>query len=222
MNVILIGPPGAGKGTQSARLEKKFNIKKLSTGDMLREAIAQGTEIGIHAKSFLDSGKLVSDNIMLSLISERIKKDDCLNGFVLDGFPRNVAQAMGLDRTLELSKRSINAVIELRVADQVIIDRVIERFVCKNCGTGYNKKLKKTFVEGICDECGGKEFVVRNDDKFEIIETRLKIYHEETEKLLSYYQEKKLLSSINGMEGVDEVSEQINLILKSRASILTY
>lgn len=222
MNVILIGPPGAGKGTQSSRLEKQFKIKKLSTGDMLRDAIAQGTEIGIHAKSFLDSGKLVSDNIMLSLISERIKKDDCINGFVLDGFPRNVVQAIGLDKTLELSKKSLNSVIELKVDDQIIIDRVTERFVCKNCGAGYNKKLKMTSIEGICDECGSKEFIIRNDDKFEIIQTRLKIYHEETEKLLSYYHEKKLLFSINGMDGVDEVSEKINLILKSRARILTY
>ncbi|MFV9876154.1 MAG: adenylate kinase [Rickettsiales endosymbiont of Dermacentor nuttalli] len=222
MNVILIGPPGAGKGTQASRIEKQFNTKKLSTGDMLREAMAQGTEIGIHAKSFLDSGKLVSDNIMLSLISERIKKDDCANGFVLDGFPRNVTQAIGLDKTLELSKKYVNAVIELKVEDQIIIDRVTERFVCKNCGTGYNKKLKKTSIEGICDECSSKEFVVRNDDKLEIIETRLKIYHEETEKLLSYYEDKELLFSINAMKGVDEVNEQINLILKPRASILTY
>jgi adenylate kinase len=221
MNLIFLGPPGSGKGTQSMMLEKKYNIPKLSTGDMLRKAVAENSLIGQQAKIIMDAGEYVPDNIMIEMISERINLDDCKGGFILDGFPRTIKQAEALDEMLAVKGKSINAVLELKIDDTALIDRISGRYSCKTCDTGYNSKFKKTIKEGYCDDCGGTEFIYREDDKAETVAARLRAYNEQTSHLLLYYNNKKLLHTINGMADIEVVSNQINLIVRSSAKILT-
>jgi adenylate kinase len=202
-------------------LEKKYNIPKLSTGDMLRKAVDDNTDIGKQAKAIMEAGGYVSDDIMIEMIRDRIKASDCANGFILDGFPRTITQAEALDSMLAAADKSIQAVLELKVDDQALIERISGRYSCKNCNAGYNDKFKKPIVAGICDECGNKEFIYREDDKAEKVATRLNAYNAQTSSLLAYYKNKGLLHSINGMAEIDVVSNQINLIVKTAAKILT-
>jgi len=213
MILVMFGPPGAGKGTQAQRVEKARGLVQLSTGDMLRAAKDAGTPVGLRAKEAMESGKLVTDDIVVGIIAERISNDDCKNGFILDGFPRTVAQAEALDVMLAQKGLKLDHVIEMEVDDAAIVDRVSGRFSCAACNEGYHDSFKPTKVEGTCDECGGTKFIRRPDDNAETVSSRLEAYHEQTAPLLPYYREKGLLRTVDGMTSIDEVSRQISEVL---------
>jgi len=215
MKLILLGPPGAGKGTQAELLQKKLNIAKLSTGDMLRAAVAAGTHLGKEADRIMKAGQLVPDEIMINLIRHRIKEDDCKNGFILDGFPRTIAQAEALDEMLKTEKTKLDCVIEMEVKDDILVDRIAGRFSCAKCGTGFHDSFKKPKKEGVCDECGSTEFSRRKDDNRETVKSRLEAYHAMTAPLLPYYEMKGILKSIDGMAKIEEVSGQLDEVVKS-------
>lgn len=201
MNLILLGAPGAGKGTQAEKICEKLNIPAISTGNILREAIANGTEMGLKAKSFIDAGKLVSDEVVIGIINERLKEDDCKNGFILDGFPRTIPQAEALDN---MGVR-IDKVIDIEVADEKIASRLSGRRVCLKCGATYHTEFKKPSVDGICNVCGDK-LVQRKDDMPETVLDRLNTYHEQTEPLKGYYEKKGILRIVEGQEEVDDTT----------------
>ncbi len=209
MNVILLGPPGAGKGTQAKRLEEKHKLIQLSTGDMLRAAKDSGSELGKKAKPIMDAGQLVPDDLMIDIISERIGQPDCANGFILDGFPRTIPQAEALDRLLAEKGMELHSVIEMKVQDEILVDRITGRYTCAKCGAGYHERFQVPKVEGVCDVCGGTEFKRRSDDNAETVRSRLAAYHAQTAPLLSFYGEKGALKSIDGMTEIDRVTEQI-------------
>lgn len=214
MRLILLGPPGAGKGTQATRLQAKHGIPQLSTGDMLRAAVAAGTEIGRKADEVMKRGDLVSDDILVGMISERIDQPDAQKGFILDGFPRNVAQAEALDKLLQSKGLVLDAVIEMQVVDDVLVARISGRFTCAKCGEGYHDTFKQPKVAGVCDKCGATEFKRRPDDNAETVKSRLEVYHKQTAPLIAYYRDKGLLKSIDGMAGIDSVTEQLETVLK--------
>jgi adenylate kinase len=214
VNLILLGPPGAGKGTQAEFLQKKLSICKLSTGDMLRAAVRRGTELGKQADAVMKAGKLVSDDIMIALIRERITHTDCDNGFILDGFPRTIAQAEALDGMLAEMKKPLAFVIELTVNDSVLVERIAGRFSCTICGTGYHDTFKPTKIAGVCDTCGSTDFTRRKDDNRETVKSRLEAYHAQTAPLLPYYKGRGILKSIDGMADIDVVSQEIAKLLK--------
>lgn len=213
MNLILMGPPGAGKGTQSQRLEKSHGIVQLSTGDMLRAEVAAGSDLGKEAKEVMESGGLVSDELIVAMISSRIDQDDCKNGFILDGFPRTTPQAEALDTMLTEKGLKIEHVIEMKVDDEAMVKRITGRFTCAGCGAGYHDEFQKPEKEGVCDQCGGTEFTRRADDNAETVRARLQAYHEQTAPILSYYKEKGAMKSVEGMATIDEVTEQLNAVL---------
>lgn len=215
MRAILLGPPGAGKGTQAARLAARYGLAHLSTGEMLRAAVAAGTEVGRRAKSIMDAGELVPDDVMIALVAERIDQPDCAAGFVLDGFPRTMAQAEALDDLLAERERPLDAVVELVVEDDALVERISGRFACAACGAGYHDRFKPTRVAGVCDACGGTEFTRRADDNAETVRARLEAYHAQTAPLLPYYRAKGLLATVDGMPEIDEVSEEIYRTLDS-------
>ncbi len=209
MNLILLGPPGAGKGTQAQRLEESEGLVQLSTGDMLRAAVASGSEIGRIAKPIMEAGNLVPDDVIVTMIEQRIDRSDCANGFILDGFPRTVAQAESLDDMLRRTGRRLDAVIEMAVDDGILIERISGRFACADCGAGYHRRFRPTAVEGVCDRCGGTEFRQRPDDNEETVKTRLAAYHAQTEPLLPYYLEQGILRSVDAMAGIDDVAARM-------------
>lgn len=213
MNVILLGPPGAGKGTQAKRLEKRHNLIQLSTGDMLRAAVASGSELGKKAKSLMDAGHLVPDDLMIALISDRIVQPDCADGFILDGFPRTTAQAEALDEMLAEKGMKLHSVIEMKVEDEILVDRITGRYICANCGAGYHDSFQRPKVAGVCDACGGTEFKRRVDDTAETVRTRLATYYAQTAPILPYYQGKGILKAVDGMAGIDQVTDQIEQVL---------
>ncbi len=213
MNLILLGPPGAGKGTQAKYIEKSRGLVQLSTGDMLRAAVATGSEIGKQAKEVMDRGELVSDDIVISIISDRIDEPDCEKGFILDGFPRTVAQAEALDELLIQKSKILNAVIEMQADDDKLVDRITGRFTCANCGEGYHDTFKRPAEDGICDKCGSKEFKRRADDNAETVRSRLNAYHAQTAPLIVYYGSSGKLKSVDGMTSIETVSEQIEEVL---------
>ncbi|GHF24521.1 adenylate kinase [Kordiimonas sediminis] len=212
MIVILFGPPGAGKGTQAQRIEKERNLVQLSTGDMLRAAVAAGTEMGLKAKEKMDAGQLVSDDIVIGIIRDRIQEQDCKNGFILDGFPRTVAQAEALDEMLVDLGRKLDFVIEMKVNDEVLADRVVGRFSCAKCNEGYHDTEKPTKVDGVCDVCGGTEFTRRKDDNRETVSKRLAAYYADTAPVLPYYEKSGVLHSVDGMASIEEVAAQMNAV----------
>ncbi len=213
MKLIFIGPPGSGKGTQAMRLQREEGIVQLSTGDMLRAAVASGSAIGQQAKSIMESGQLVPDTIMVQMIEERIAQPDCRKGFILDGFPRTIAQAEALDEMLAQQHSSIDCVIEFKVDEGILIERISGRFTCANCGEGYNDSLKRPNTEGICDVCGSTEFKRRADDNPETVKTRLEAYRAQTEPLLPYYQERGILMGVDAMASIEKVSAQVDSLL---------
>jgi len=213
MNIILLGPPGAGKGTQARFLEEKRGMIQLSTGDMLRAAIKRGEPLGLEAKKLMDAGTLVPDSLMIQMIENRIAQPDCGKGFILDGFPRTVPQAEALDKMLAAKNKRLDAVIELEVDEAALIERVSGRYTCAKCGAGYHDKFKPTKVPGVCDACGNKEFTRRPDDNAETMKTRLKAFHEQTAPIIPYYQQKGLLHAIDGMADMDQVQASIEAIL---------
>ena len=213
MNLILLGPPGAGKGTQAEHISAKHGIVQLSTGEMLRAAVKAGTEVGLKAKVIIESGGLVSDEIVVGIISERIDQPDCAKGFILDGFPRTLPQAAALETLLGTKGKTLDAVIEIKVDDEALVERITGRFSCADCGTGYHDKYKMPAVEGVCDKCGSTQFSRRADDNEETVRNRLMAYYRETAPLIGYYFAKDRLKSVDGMADIDEVARQINAIL---------
>jgi len=213
VNLILLGPPGAGKGTQAKRLTDQRGLVQLSTGDMLRAEVKSGSPLGIEAKKVMDAGQLVSDAIVIEMIDHRIDRPDAAKGFILDGFPRTVAQAEALDAMLARKGRKIDEVIELKVDDKALVERISGRFTCSKCGTGYHDKFPRPKVEGTCDKCGSHDFVRRPDDNAETVKARLVAYHQQTAPILPYYEKKGLLRSVDGMAEMAEVARQIDRVL---------
>ena len=207
MKLILLGAPGAGKGTQAEIICEKFNIPTISTGNILREAIKNGTEMGLKAKSYIDNGNLVPDDVVIGIIADRLNMDDCKNGFILDGFPRTIPQAEALDKM----GIEIDCALSIEVADEKIMQRLSGRRVCGGCGASYHIDYKKPAVSGICDACGEK-LVQRNDDKPETIADRLAVYHKQTEPLKDYY---KAAGKLKIVEGQEEVADTTALTLKA-------
>ncbi|MFQ6108472.1 MAG: adenylate kinase [Candidatus Aminicenantales bacterium] len=216
MRVILLGPPGSGKGTQADLIEKKYSFPKISTGDLLREAVHKGTPLGKKAAMFMNKGRLVSDDVVIALIKERIRQTDCQAGYVLDGFPRNLVQAHaleGIDRNIP------EVVIDIQMDEQDLIARLQARRICSRCQAIYNLRVRKPKREGVCDKCGGT-LIQREDDKPEVIKERLQVYHEETEKLIDYYSQKRVYHPVDGGEGISVVFHEISVILDRELSHL--
>ncbi|GAA3906101.1 adenylate kinase [Sphingomonas limnosediminicola] len=216
MNIILLGPPGAGKGTQAARLEVLRGMVQLSTGDMLREAVAAGTPVGLKAKEVMARGELVSDAIVSALIGERLDAS-ADKGAIFDGFPRTKHQAEALEMLLDERDRKLDYVIELVVNEDELVKRITGRFTCAKCGTGYHDNFRPTKVTGVCDACGSTEFNRRPDDNEQTVRTRMAEYRAKTEPILPYYRERSLVRQVDGMASIDEVAAQIDAILDGRA-----
>lgn len=207
MKLILLGAPGAGKGTQAEVICEKLSIPAVSTGNCLREAVKNGTEMGIKAKSFMDSGALVPDEVVIGIIKERLAQDDCKNGFILDGFPRTVPQAQALDAM----GVAIDMVLEISVADEAIEQRLGGRRVCESCGASYHMAFKPPKEDGVCNKCGGK-LIIRKDDQPETVRDRLRVYHEQTEPLKGFYEKKGILTVVMGQE---EIADTTKLVLSA-------
>jgi adenylate kinase len=221
MILVLLGPPGAGKGTQANLLETELSLVKLSTGDMLRAAVAAGTELGRKAGDIMERGHLVPDDIVIGLIAERLEAGSGGAGFILDGFPRTIAQAEALDRLLAERGETLDGVIEMQVDDEALINRIAGRFTCANCGEGYHDTFKPTKVTDVCDRCGSTEFVRRRDDNEQVVRSRLEAYHALTEPLIDYYNRQKKLKSVDGMAEIGTVHRAIGKAvdaIKSKSS----
>jgi adenylate kinase len=214
MNLILLGPPGAGKGTQAKMLTDRFGIPQISTGDILRAAVKEGTPMGVRAKSYMDAGGLVPDEVVVGIVRERLQQDDCRAGFILDGFPRTVAQAEALRESLVQLGRNLDTVISLEVDIEALIERLTGRRTCKDCGRGYQVRFDPPCQEGVCDACGGELFQ-REDDRETTIRKRLQVYQDQTAPLVEYFGAKDLLTVVDGMAEIDEVQGQILTALQA-------
>ena len=213
MNIILLGPPGSGKGTQAKILEEERGMIQLSTGDMLRTAVARDTEYGRKAKAAMDRGDLASDEIVVAIIADRLTEPDLRNGFVLDGFPRNRAQAEALDEMLAGKDMKLGAVVEMKVDDGALIERITGRYVCAECGKGYHDKFDKPKKAGVCDNCGSLDFIRRADDEEKTVRDRLAVYADQTAPLVIYYRARGVLRSVDAMAPIPEVSRRIGKAL---------
>ncbi|AGA56545.1 MAG: adenylate kinase [Thermobacillus sp.] len=216
MNILFMGPPGAGKGTQAERIVAEFGIPHISTGDAFRLAMKEGTPLGLKAKEYVDQGLLVPDDVTNGIVRERLQQDDCKRGFLLDGYPRTLAQAEALDGMLKESGRRIDHVISLVVDRDMLLKRLTGRRICKSCGATYHILFNPPKQEGVCDKCGG-ELYQRSDDTEEKVGTRLDEYLSKTEPLLRYYRDQGLLREVNGEQEIDAVTAQITSILKGQA-----
>lgn len=212
--LILLGPPGAGKGTQARMLEEKFGLVQLSTGDLLRAAVAAGTEAGLAAKAVMEAGELVSDDIVIAILRDRLAEPDCAKGVILDGFPRTTVQAEALDTLLAETGQRINAAVSLEVEDAEMVTRISGRYTCGNCGEGYHDTFKQPETEGTCDKCGSTEFKRRADDNAETVASRLTAYHAQTAPLIAYYDGKAVLQKIDAMGQIDEIAQGLATIVK--------
>ncbi len=213
MNLILLGPPGAGKGTQSKWIAEQRGLMQLSTGDMLRAAVKAGTELGKQAKELMDKGVFVPDQVVIDIISSRIDQPDCAKGFILDGFPRTLNQAAALERLLAEKSKKMDAVIDLKVDYNQLVERIVGRYACAKCGEGYHDRFKRPKIRGVCDICGGAEFIRREDDNAETVTTRLMTYYRETAPLIGFYFCLGTLRSVDGMAPIEEVARAISDIL---------
>jgi adenylate kinase len=214
MNIILLGPPGSGKGTQAKRIEQTHGLVQLSTGDMLRATTASDTALGRRVKAIMDSGQLVSDNIIIEMIDQRIRQPDCGRGFILDGFPRNVPQAKALDAMLAERGLKLDHVILLDVDEAALVDRLSGRFTCGRCGASYHDRYNRPSRDGICDGCGGADFIRRPDDRPEAVKARLEVYNRQTAPILPYYRDRAILRRVDGMADIHAVTEEIDKILR--------
>ncbi len=208
MHILLMGPPGAGKGTQAAELVKKYGILHISTGDMFRAAVKEGTELGKKAKEYMDSGRLVPDEITIGIVKERLAKPDCCPGFILDGFPRTIEQAIALDRTLGELNVKIDRVVNINVPAADLIDRMTGRRICKGCGATYHVKFNPSAAGPVCEKCGGELFQ-RADDREQTVKKRLAVYSTQTQPLIEYYQDKGLYTEVDGRQAIEKVLQDI-------------
>jgi adenylate kinase len=213
MNLVLLGPPGAGKGTQAKFLEDSRSLVKLSTGDMLRAAVAAGTELGRKAGDIMQRGQLVPDELVINLIAERIDAEQGGQGFILDGFPRTIAQAEALDRLFKDRGKKVDTVIVMEVDDEALVERIAGRFACAECGEGYHDHYKLPKAEGVCDRCGSAQFVRRSDDNEDVVRARLKAYHAQTEPLIGYYTREGKVRAVDGMADIGTVAKEIGAAL---------
>lgn len=212
MRIIIIGPPGSGKGTQARRISDKYGIPHISTGDILRDAVRRGTDLGLKAKTYMEKGELVPDEIVNDIVKERLSMEDCVNGFILDGYPRNIAQAEKLDQILRESGKTIDVVIYLVVDDDEVIRRLTSRRICPNCGAVYNLLISPPRKDELCDTCGAK-LVQREDDREDVVKARLNLYKRTFEPLLKYYETRGILVKLDGSKTINEVWAQIDGIL---------
>lgn len=208
MRVVLLGPPGAGKGTQASAIVKRYNIPHISTGDIFRANIKEGTELGNKAKEYMDKGLLVPDQVVVEIVEDRLKEDDCANGFLLDGFPRTVNQGEALDEVLSSMGVKLDKVVNIDADSEVLIQRAIGRRICKECGATYHVKFNPPKEEGICDN-DGSSLYQRDDDTEETVATRINVYLEQTQPLIDYYEEKKLILNVDGIKSIDEITSSI-------------
>jgi adenylate kinase len=215
MNLILLGAPGAGKGTQAKRIEDAFGIVQLSTGDMLRAEVNSGSAIGRQVDEIMKAGRLVPDEIIIALIDSRLDQEDCRRGFILDGFPRTLAQAKALDEILAKKHLKLDSVISIEVDDEAMVERISGRFTCAKCGEGYHDKFKRPKVDMVCDVCGSTEFTHRADDNAETVRQRLEAYHSQTKPIIAYYEARGLVRRVDGMRPIDEVTTEILAALQS-------
>jgi adenylate kinase len=213
MNLILLGPPGSGKGTQAKRIEQSRGICHLATGDMLRAATASGSELGMRVKGIMDSGQLVPDGVMIDMIGARIDQPDCRAGFILDGFPRTVPQAEALDQMLARRGLGLDHVILIKVDEAALIERLAGRFSCAGCGASYHERYHRPRVEGVCDVCGSHEFVHRPDDRPQAVHARFEVYRRQTAPILPYFSDRGILRCVDGMAGIEQVTQQIETML---------
>lgn len=214
MNIILLGAPGAGKGTQARMLEEAFGLIQLSTGDLLRAAVAAGTPAGMAAKAVMEAGGLVSDEIVLAILKDRMAQPDTARGVILDGFPRTPGQAEALDALLAEQGLAIGAAVSMEVDDAAMVQRVSGRYTCAGCGEGYHDAFKQPLEEGVCDKCGGTAFKRRADDNAETVEARLKAYHEQTAPLIAYYAARNVLKTVDGMGPISAIADDLGAIVK--------
>ncbi len=212
--LILLGPPGAGKGTQARMLEEDFGLVQLSTGDLLRAAVAAGTEAGKQAKAVMEAGQLVSDDIVLAILKDRMAQPDVARGIILDGFPRTDGQAASLDGLLQASGQKVNAAISLEVDDEAMVGRVSGRFTCADCGEGYHDEFKRPAKAGTCDKCGGTAFKRRADDNAETVRERLKAYHAQTAPLIAYYEGKGVLERVDAMGAIADIRQALGALVR--------
>jgi len=213
MRLVLLGAPGAGKGTQAKKLIEKHGIPQISTGDLLRAAVKDGTPLGKEAKSYMDSGGLVPDSVVLGMVEERLKQDDCKKGYILDGFPRNTAQAEALDKILDGMNMAMTAAVSVDVPSEDLMKRLTGRRTCKSCGQMYNVYFSAPKAEGVCDKCGG-ELYQRDDDKEDTINNRLKVYEDQTAPLIKYYGDKGILHSILGTGSIDDIFAKVCAVVE--------